>query len=171
MADVGARIEVTTTGTPRTGVVIAVSGAMLTVRWDNGGETSLIPGPGDLTVVTGRRRYTTPPSTSKSSGKKVTGRPRAGKKAVADWTVTRRPKAGKAAKSRPATQASTGKAPTRKEPVAKKAVSAKKTAGRKMPTGKKTATKKAVKRMKSASRGTKVAKTSRGTTTKRAPRR
>lgn len=29
---------------------------MITVRWDTGGETSLVPGPGVLRVVTSRRR-------------------------------------------------------------------------------------------------------------------
>lgn len=56
MADVGDWIAVTSKGEPRSGVVTAVIGAMITVRWDTGGETSLIPGPGVLSVVTGRRR-------------------------------------------------------------------------------------------------------------------
>lgn len=174
MADVGARIEVTTTGAPRTGVVIAVSGAMLTVRWDNGGETSLIPGPGDLTVVTRRRRNATPPSTTKSSDKKVTGSSRAGRRAVADWTGTQKPKAGKAAKSRPVTKTTARKSPAHKKPVGKKVVPTAKTAGRNTPNGKKAAIKKVVKRLpakKSSGRGTKVAKTSRATTNKRAYRR
>ena len=56
MADVGDRIAVTSKGEPRSGVVTAVSGAMITVRWSTGGETSLIPGPGVLSVVTSRQR-------------------------------------------------------------------------------------------------------------------
>jgi hypothetical protein len=56
MADVGDRIAVASKGEPRSGVVTAVSGAMITVRWDTGGETSLVPGPGVLSVVTSRRR-------------------------------------------------------------------------------------------------------------------
>ena len=51
MTDVGDRIAVTSKGEPRSGVVTAISGAMITVRWDTGGETSLIPGPGVLRVV------------------------------------------------------------------------------------------------------------------------
>jgi Domain of unknown function (DUF1918) len=56
MAEVGDRIAVTSKGLPRTGVVTVVSGAMITVRWDTGEETSLIPGPGVLSVVASRRR-------------------------------------------------------------------------------------------------------------------
>ena len=51
MAEVGDRIAVVSKGVPRPGVVTAVSGAMITVRWDTGEETSLIPGPGVLSVV------------------------------------------------------------------------------------------------------------------------
>jgi hypothetical protein len=56
MADVGDRIAVASKGEPRSGVVTAVSGSMITVRWDTGGETSLVPGPGVLSVVTSRRQ-------------------------------------------------------------------------------------------------------------------
>ena len=56
MAEVGDRIAVASKGVPRPGVVTAVSGAMSTVRWDTGEETSLIPGPGVLSVVARRRR-------------------------------------------------------------------------------------------------------------------
>jgi len=51
MADVGDRIEAASKGAPRSGVVTAVSGVTITVRWDTGGETSLIPGPGVLSVT------------------------------------------------------------------------------------------------------------------------
>jgi len=56
MADVGNRITVASKGGRRPGVVTAVNGAMITVRWDSGGETSIIPGPGVLSVVTSKRR-------------------------------------------------------------------------------------------------------------------
>ena len=52
MADIGDRVAVASKGGSRSGVVIGVSGAMITVRWDTGDETSLIPGPGVLSVVT-----------------------------------------------------------------------------------------------------------------------
>jgi hypothetical protein len=35
---------------PRTGVVTAVSGQLITIRWDSGGESSLIPSAGALHV-------------------------------------------------------------------------------------------------------------------------
>ena len=38
MTDVGDRIEVTSKGAPRSGVVTAVSGVRITVRWDTGGR-------------------------------------------------------------------------------------------------------------------------------------
>jgi len=56
MADVGNRITVASKGGPRPGVVTAVNGAMITVRWDSGGETSILPGPGVLSLVTSQRR-------------------------------------------------------------------------------------------------------------------
>ena len=52
MANIGDRIAVASKGGSRSGVVTGVSGAMITVRWDTGDETSLIPGPGVLSVVT-----------------------------------------------------------------------------------------------------------------------
>jgi Domain of unknown function (DUF1918) len=51
MAEVGDQIAVTSKGAPRSGVVTAINGIKITVRWDAGGETSLIPGPGVLSVV------------------------------------------------------------------------------------------------------------------------
>jgi hypothetical protein len=51
MPDIGDRVEVASKAGARFGVVTGVSGAMITVRWDAGGETSLIPGPGVLSVV------------------------------------------------------------------------------------------------------------------------
>ena len=68
MADVGDRIAVASKGVPRPGVVTAVSGAMITVRWDTGEETSLIPGPGVLSVVASRRRTPSARTRPRSSG-------------------------------------------------------------------------------------------------------
>jgi hypothetical protein len=51
MADVGDRIETTSKAAPRAGVVTGISGAMITVRWDTGDETTLVPGPGVLRVT------------------------------------------------------------------------------------------------------------------------
>jgi hypothetical protein len=86
MADVGDRIAVVSKGVPRSGVVTAVSGAMLTVRWDTGSETSLVPGPGVVSVVRTRRRATTPRSRTASRkvapGKKSAAKKSAAKKAA-----------------------------------------------------------------------------------------
>ena len=68
MAVVGDRIAVASKGEPRSGVVTAVNGALITVRWDTGGETSLIPGPGVLSVVTSRRRTPSARTPSTTSG-------------------------------------------------------------------------------------------------------
>jgi hypothetical protein len=88
MADVGDRIAVVSKGKPRSGVLIAVSGAMITVRWDTGGETSLIPGPGVLSVVNSRR--------TSSAGRKATaGSKPAAKKPVAKGTSSSRTTAKK----------------------------------------------------------------------------
>lgn len=56
MAEVGDRVTVSSKGPPRAGVVTATSGAMITVRWDSGGETSIIPGPGVLSVFVSREQ-------------------------------------------------------------------------------------------------------------------
>ena len=111
MADVGARIEVTGMGAPRSGVVTAVSGAMLTVLWDTGEETTFIPGAGDLRVVTGQRRRASSPPARKATSKKAPAR-----KATTKKAPTRRATAKKA----PTRRATAKKAPTRKA-TAKKA--------------------------------------------------
>jgi hypothetical protein len=50
MAEIGDRVVATSKGAPRHGSVTRVSGVMITVQWDAGDETSLIPGPGVLRV-------------------------------------------------------------------------------------------------------------------------
>ncbi|HZA39738.1 MAG TPA: hypothetical protein VFA00_03845 [Actinomycetota bacterium] len=39
---------------PRTGVVTGVEGRLITIAWDTGGESSLVPSAGSLRVVAGR---------------------------------------------------------------------------------------------------------------------
>jgi hypothetical protein len=52
MPEIGDRIEVTSfKAGPRAGTVAAIDGRLITVRWDSGEQTSLIPGPGVLNVV------------------------------------------------------------------------------------------------------------------------
>jgi hypothetical protein len=36
---------------PRTGVVLAVEGALIRVHWDNGSESSFVPSAGSMRVV------------------------------------------------------------------------------------------------------------------------
>jgi hypothetical protein len=52
MPEIGDRIEVASSkGGPRAGTVAAINDRLITVRWDTGEQTSLIPGPGVLNVV------------------------------------------------------------------------------------------------------------------------
>ena len=102
MANVGDRIAVASKGKPRSGVVTAVGGAMITVRWDAGGETRLVPGPGVLSVVIGRR--------------------------ATQSRRTRRPASGAATAVRKKSAAASRSAVTKKTAPGKKAVAGKKTA-------------------------------------------
>lgn len=54
MANVGDRIRVSSTKVgqaPRDGVVMAVSGGLLRIKWSTGEESSLIPGAGSLAII------------------------------------------------------------------------------------------------------------------------
>lgn len=65
MAEIGDRVRMSATRVgqaPRQGVVTAVSGGLLGIRWSTGEESTLVPGPGTLTVI-GKTRA--------SSGKKA----------------------------------------------------------------------------------------------------
>src|SRR3954453_21882761 len=55
MADVGDRVEMLSKAGSRQGVVRRVSGTLVTVEWDTGGQTTVIPAPGVMSVVGGRR--------------------------------------------------------------------------------------------------------------------
>lgn len=98
MVKVGDSVEAATRKigqTPRTGRVTAVRGALITVRWDTGDETSLIPAAGSLTVVGAARS----PATKKSSPKRAArGTPAA--RATPENAAARKPAATKAAKRR-----------------------------------------------------------------------
>jgi hypothetical protein len=126
MANVGDRIAVASMGKPRSGVVTAVGGAMIRVRWDAGGETSLVPGPGVLSVVTGRR--------STQSGR------------------TRRPASGAASAVRKKSVAGLRSAVTKKKAPGKKAGAGTKTARSKPVVRKKTVDGKKTARSKRAAR-------------------
>lgn len=54
MVHVGARIEVESEKVgahPRAGVVTAVEGSLVRVRWDDGHETSFVPAAGSLRLI------------------------------------------------------------------------------------------------------------------------
>jgi|SRR5438270_3326275 len=55
MADVGDRVEVLSKSGTRLGVVRRVSGTLVSVEWDTGGQTTVIPAPGVMRVI-GRGR-------------------------------------------------------------------------------------------------------------------
>ena len=114
MMKVGDRIRLSSGKAPdREGVVTAVMGLMVRVRWPSGGETTVIPAPGTLTVLA-------------SSGAQT---PPAAVRAV-------RTKAKKAAPSKAAQTGAT------KAATSKKAASKKTTGATKAATSKKAASKK-----------------------------
>jgi hypothetical protein len=58
MVDVGARIELESERVgiePRAGTVVEVTGEQIRVRWDDGHESSIVPGPGALRIVSDRQ--------------------------------------------------------------------------------------------------------------------
>jgi DNA-binding protein HU-beta len=100
--------------TPRTGTVTALRGALITVRWDSGAETVLIPGAGTLAVVGSKR----------AAGAKKTSPGARPPKARARATSK-----GAAAKRRTGKQvAASTKSAAAKKPAAKKATPGKKKA-------------------------------------------
>ena len=53
MVKVGDRIRLSSTkGPDRDGVVTAVTGSLIRLRWPSGEETTVVPAPGTLTVLT-----------------------------------------------------------------------------------------------------------------------
>ena len=89
MPEIGDRIEVVSSkGGPRAGTVAAINDRLITVLWDTGEQTSLIPGPGVLNVVakgrgrkpaskqataTKKTQPSKPPTPSPSSKTRVSG--------------------------------------------------------------------------------------------------
>jgi hypothetical protein len=55
MPDVGDRVEMLSKAGARQGKVTRVSGTLVTVDWDTGGQTTVIPAPGVMSVIGGRR--------------------------------------------------------------------------------------------------------------------
>jgi DNA topoisomerase I len=85
--------------TPRRGTVTAVRGALITVRWESGDETNVIPAAGSLTVVGAARSA----GTKKSSPKPAAGRTPAAK-ATSKKAAAKKPAAKKPAAKKPASK-------------------------------------------------------------------
>jgi hypothetical protein len=139
MPSVGDRIEVHSNGAPRSGVVTAVSGDMITVRWDAGGKTSLIPGPGVLSVVAGQRPVPATHSAATGSRTDAAKKATAVKKSGAKMPVAKKSAAVKKSET--------------KKPTSKKVAAIKKS-GAKKPTSKKVAAIKKSGAKKPAAKGT-----------------
>src|SRR3954466_14585367 len=78
MPDVGDRVSVQSKAGSRLGRVRSVSGALVTVEWETGGQTTLIPAPGVMSVLGGRR----PAAKKKAAPKKAAPKKAAPKKAA-----------------------------------------------------------------------------------------
>ena len=92
MVKVGDRIRLSSTkGPDRDGVVTAVTGSLLRVRWPSQEETTVVPAPGTLTVLAATETVTDTGPTKKAAGKKSPTATKAasGKKATPDNTRTR----------------------------------------------------------------------------------
>ena len=92
MVNVGDRIRLSSTkGPDRDGVVTAVTGSLLRVRWPSEEETTVVPAPGTLTVLaaSGAGKDTAP--TKKAAGKKsaTATKSTSGNKATPDNTRSR----------------------------------------------------------------------------------
>ena len=86
--------------TPRTGTVTAVRGAVITVRWDSGNETSLIPAAGSLSVVGAARSADTKKSSPKPAARQLAVAKTTPKKTRPKKATAKKPAAKKAAKGR-----------------------------------------------------------------------
>jgi hypothetical protein len=92
MVKVGDRIRLSSTkGPDRDGVVTAVTGSLLRVRWPSGEETTVVPAPGTLSVLAASNAVTKPAPTTKGARKKAATATKStsGKKATPDETRSR----------------------------------------------------------------------------------
>jgi hypothetical protein len=92
MVKVGDRIRLSSTkGPDRDGVVAAVTGSLLRVRWPSDEETTVIPAPGTLTVLAASDAVEDTRPTKKAAGKKAATATKttSGKKATPDKTRSR----------------------------------------------------------------------------------
>jgi hypothetical protein len=114
MPDVGDRVSVQSKAGTRLGRVRSVSGALVTVEWETGGQTTLIPAPGVMSVLGGRRPAAkkTPAKTAKKAAPK-----KAAPKKAAPAKKKTTPAKKKAAPAKTAKRKAT---PTKKKAAAKK---------------------------------------------------
>src|SRR3954454_9524925 len=112
MPDVGDRVSVQSKAGTRLGRVRSVSGALVTVEWETGGQTTLIPAPGVMSVLGGRRPAAkkTPAKTAKKAAPKKAAPKKAAPKKAA-------PKKAAPKKAAPAKKKA---APAKKKAAAKK---------------------------------------------------
>jgi hypothetical protein len=123
MVKAGDRIRLSSgKGPDREGVVIAVMGSMVRVRWPSAGETTVIPAPGTLTVLA-------------SSGAQAPP-------AVRPDRAVRRKAVGKAVAEKAAPKKTAAKKGAKKATTSKKAASKKSTGAKKAKASKKAASKK-----------------------------
>jgi hypothetical protein len=122
MVKVGDRVELASRKIgqeARTGVVVAVAGTLLTIRWGSGEESTLIPGPGSMRVVQGGGRASKNSPAKKAPAKTATAKKVPAKKAPAKKAPAK--KAAKASQPAKAQKAAPKKATAQKAPAAKKA--------------------------------------------------
>ena len=92
LVKVGDRIRLSSgKGPDREGIVIAMTGSMVRVRWPSAGETTIIPAPGTLTVLA---------SSGDQAPERAVRKKAVGKKAVAKETTAKKAAAGKATTSK-----------------------------------------------------------------------
>ncbi len=84
-------------GPDREGVVTAVMGSLLTVRWPSQEETTLVPAPGTLTVLAAGKAGSKTAAKKKGAAKTPAGakKPTAGKTATPGKNKARKTKAAK----------------------------------------------------------------------------
>jgi hypothetical protein len=97
MVKVGDRIRLSSgKGPDREGIVTAVAGSMVGVRWPSEAETTIIPAPGTLTVVASSGDQAAERAVgNKAVGTKAVGKDTAAKKAGAKKPTTSKKSAGK----------------------------------------------------------------------------
>ena len=115
MLKVGYRIRLSSgKGPDREGVVMAVMGSMLRVRWPSEEETTVIPAPGTLTVLSS--------SDDQAAPAVPPARP-AAKKPAAKKPPAKKPPAKKPAAKKPTAQKAAASADAKKETTPKKGAS------------------------------------------------